>query len=274
MHWHVEPSPHGILSLQPLEHFPAGLLYGYGVYTTFRLPIAKRWLNAHFDRLENDARTLGLVIPGSRSQLHNLISQAYIPEQPILRLSLVADIAGYGDFYTGHTIPAQLLISSRPNSSPNPTGLRLKTFHYQRPLSLTKLAPIAELVHWRRQAMIEGFDDLLLINTAGHCSETSTANLFFIKEGQLYTQEPTRDHCLPGITRLQVLESAQALELTIHVEPVSAESAQHFDGAFLCNAAQGLMPVQSIDNIPLPWPNQSQGLLKQLQQAVAHCQAE
>lgn len=275
MHWEIDLKPHPSPAPTALSGFPAGLLYGYSVYTTFRYPIAERWLMAHWNRLQRDAAQLGLIGSHSLEQVRNAIQTVYQPGLPIVRLSLMADVAHYGELYTQKDIPSRLFLSMRPAPQSFRTengGHRLKSIRYLRPLPHIKLAPIAELIHWKRQALSEGFDDLLLVNQASHISEASTANIFFMRGEGLITPDPERDGCLPGITRLQVIEAARQCQWPISTATISAGDLEGMDGAFLCNAAQGMIPVTQIDNTPLPWPDASKerfhqlhGLLSQIQ---------
>ena len=279
MHWELDLLTAAQPTWLPIERFPASLLYGYGVYTTFRYPLADRWLTTHWERLQQNAAHLHLELPirdlDSKSLLKSILQHmSNVSDTPVIRLSVIADIDHYGDFYEKAQLPARLLLSVRPAPPVTARKRRLKTIRYQRPLPGIKLTPIAELIHWKRQAQAEGFDDILLVNSAGHISEASTSNIFFMQGERLFTPEPQRDACLPGITRLQVLEAARHLNLFVSDEPVAHPVTPGWDAAFLCNAAQGLVAVESIDTIHLPWPEDSQERFHALQASLAQVQQE
>ena len=253
--------------LQEAGYFPVGLLFGYGAYTTLRLPIADEWLDAHLNRLAHDARSLGLDWRYSHTLLKKEIRGLYQPEEPVIRLSAFADVDGYGDFYSAQPIPCRLLISTRSAPMPSVSGLSLQSADYGRPLPAIKTGPMADLILLKRQARAAGFDDVLFINRQGCISEASTANVFLIRDGALHTPDPQRDGCLPGITRLQVLQAAsQAGVATETGQPLPLVLAKQAEGAFLCNAAQGIIPVRRIDDTPLPWPPSAQTVLKAMQE--------
>lgn len=247
--------------------FPIGLLFGYSVYTTLRLPIADEWLSAHFNRLENDVHTMGLNWRYTHDQLQEAIHQCFQQEEPVIRLSAFANVNGYGDFYSGQALPCRLLLSTRPVPLISGSGLSLQSIEYERTLPAIKLGAMADLIYRKRQARQARFEDVLLINRQGNISEASTANIFLIQDNTLHTPDPHRDGCLPGITRLQVLQAAQQAGLTVQSDsPLSLKDACTADGAFLCNAAQGIIPVQRIDQTSLPWPPSATEIVRSLRE--------
>lgn len=264
MHWEIhQPTLANSLESEEWPAFSTGFLYGYSVYTTFKLPLQDVWLKAHLSRLANNAKALGLEWSFSVDSLLELIPHHFHPETPVCRLSLIPKVESYGDFYQQTPIPGRLFLSLR-TAPPKPLPISLKTVAYTRPLPEIKLGGIGELIFFKRQAQTEGFDDILLVNAQGDFCEASTANVFFICQGQLYSPQPTKNHCLPGITRLRVLEIAKALKMTVHETSLKPEALIRIDGAFLTNAVQGVIPVRRIDNISLPWPDCSTALLDQI----------
>ncbi|HEY9685961.1 MAG TPA: aminotransferase class IV [Coleofasciculaceae cyanobacterium] len=267
MHWEL-PAEEGSPPREWLN-FPTALLYGYQVYTTFRWPIEARWLHRHMERLESDARAIGLDWRCDRENLTRQLEACFQQEMPVMRLTVVADADAYGDFFKAPSPSGRLLLSTRTL----PAGrelLRLKSIRYQRPLPTIKLGAMAPLILTRRKAMAGGFDDVLLVSPQGHLCEASTANIFFIREGGLYTPDPERDGCLPGITRLQVLEAAETLGIPIQTKsPISVWALRRMDGAFLTNAVQGIEPVRCVDQIAFPWSDSAMELLKKLVTALS-----
>ncbi len=89
-------------------------------------------------------------------------------------------------------------------------------------------------------------DEALMCDLEGHIAEGATSNLWFVRDGELYT--PTTDGpVLPGITRQIVLELACDAGLTVHegaYEPVAVRDA---DEAFLTNRTWELRPVATLD---------------------------
>jgi branched-subunit amino acid aminotransferase/4-amino-4-deoxychorismate lyase len=297
MHLEILPPATSEFPAHGCPGFPSGLLFGYSVYTTFRWPLSTRWLHAHLDRLEQHATFLRLDWPFPKAWLVQqfeealqgtlLQQQASPSEQLACRLTACADVEGYGDFYapdvthsketeanmaidTPSKLPTRLFLSTRSLPPTPGIGLRLKTIPYQRPLPQIKTGAMAESILLKRQAQSEGFDDLLFINPNGACSEASTSNIFLVRDDALFTPEPQRDGCLPGITRLQVLEAASILGISaFDTQPLSLPDIRNAQALFLTNAAQGIIPARSIDDYVLPWPDSSQRIVNTLVKALS-----
>lgn len=260
---HAEETPVS----QLLEQVPSGLLYGYSVYTTLKMPISEQGIDLHLQRLKKDCKALGLQWRYTDSRILERLNALFQPGEPVFRLTVCADVESYSDFYAEDaSLPSRLLISSRPAPQRPADGVRLKTVSHQRPLPTLKHGAMAETILLKRQARKDGFDDILLMNAQGHACESSTANLFLVRNGQLQTPEPVRDGCLPGITRQLILDGANAQRIPIGFEPVSLNELQSAQGAFLTNATQGLVPVHAIDGQVLPWPSEA----KRISQALGH----
>jgi 4-amino-4-deoxychorismate lyase len=270
MYWELfNPQQAESQTSQPLSDFPEGLLYGYSVYTTLKMPCPEQLMDWHLQRLKKDCKAMGLSWRYTDHWVMKQLKTLFQAEKPVFRLSVCADLEGYSAFYTPKTaLPSRLFLTSRP-ASPTPIeGLHLKTVDHQRSMPTVKHGAMAETILQKRQAQQAGFDDILLMNSQGHACETSTANLFLIKNGILRTPEPIRDGCLPGLTRQQILAGAQNQKISRDTEPITLETLQNSDGVFLSNAVQGLIAVQSINHQNLPWPNEAKRLLMGLSQTV------
>jgi branched-subunit amino acid aminotransferase/4-amino-4-deoxychorismate lyase len=265
MHWEIDTTKPSCL--RELPEFPTGLLYGYSVYTTFKLPLAEVWLQAHLERLESNAKAIGLAWLFNQTEILETIYQLYQPEAPVYRLSLIPRVSHYGDLYSQSNIPSGLLFSLRPTPSKF-RNIALKTVAYSRPVASIKISGMGELIFFRRHAQATGFDDILLVAADGFISEASTANLFFIQKQTLCTPNPTEHACLPGITRMRVLKAASEFNIPIRESSIRAHEIPTLEGAFLTNAAQNIIPIARIDTFNLPWPASATAMMNQLETAL------
>lgn len=260
-HWQLSSK-----QLQPTATIPPAILSGFCVYTTFRISLQPIWIQAHLNRLAENARFLGLDWPFSHLELLQQIHSIRTSDEPIIRITAYANVASFHELFQKNALACHLLISARPAPNP-PHPLRLKTVSFKRPFPTIKLGAIASEIYLKRQAMAKSYADVLLVNQAGHITEASTANFFAIDaQNQLHTPP---DDCLPGITRLQIIEIAKQLDLPVHTRPIPQHEIPHFTGAFLTNAAQGIIPIEQIDHTRLSWPAQNNSLLEPLQTKLA-----
>ncbi len=265
----------------PLADCPAGLMYGMAVYTTFRFPLADCWWNAHLTRLKENAAQLGLSLPFPADVIRLALEALIETEgctQSVFRLTAIADVQEYGDFYTGTENglkPARLLLSARKSGTsvlssagPLQSPVAVKAVDAIRPLPLIKHSGMADVIRLKQAALLSGFSEILLAQN-GILREASTSNIFLIQAGQLLTPDPVRDGCLPGITRQRVLLTAKGLGIPVaETGPLLMRDLPHWDGAFLTNAAQGIRPVSRIDQHALPWPSEAKGWIQALAESL------
>jgi branched-subunit amino acid aminotransferase/4-amino-4-deoxychorismate lyase len=264
MHW--EFLPNGEVRPETPDNSAGSLLCGYSVYTTFRWPLPHRWWIAHIERLSSNARALALDWPFREADLRNAITQIAQPERPILRLTAFASPDSYGELFQNAPLPVRLWLNARPMPQSPIVPLNLKTEIYKRPLPLIKQGSMVESIHLKREAQVEGIDDVLFTSKAGTIRETSTANIFGILDGKLHTPSPERDGCLPGITRLQVQALAETLGIPYsESQAIFTTELLQADGAFLTNAVQGIIPVAGINGKQLAWIPQASAILETLQ---------
>ena len=95
------------------------------------------------------------------------------------------------------------------------------------------------------EAKDNGYDEALLLDSDGFLAEGPGSNLFFEKNGELYT--PQTGNILPGITRATIIELCNELKISIHTGLYNTELLENADGAFLCGTAAELIGVNSIN---------------------------
>lgn len=95
-----------------------------------------------------------------------------------------------------------------------------------------------------------GASKALLLNEAGHVTETAFANLVIVKGNKLIS--PTRDTILPGISLQTVEELCPAAGLTFHERDLSLSDCMTADEVMLCGTAFCLASVSRIDDTTFP----------------------
>lgn len=271
MYWELfNPHTEDAYGVQSLEQFPDGLLYGYSVYTTLKMPLSEQGIDLHLQRLKKDCKAMRLQWRFTDHAILTRLKKLFNPSLPIIRLTVSADTQGYGSFSsTEGPLPTRLYVSARADAGKPKQGLKLKTVQHQRPMPLTKHGDMAETILLKREAKEAGFDDILLVNPQGHLCEASTSNLFLIQGETVCTSDPVRDGCLPGITRQLLLDNAKIQRISLSTEPLTTATLQKADGLFLTNATQGVRQVESVDGHHLPWPNGAKRLAESLTHMIS-----
>ena len=101
-----------------------------------------------------------------------------------------------------------------------------------------------------QEAKANGFDEALLEDMNGNIAEGPGANIFFEKDGKLFT--PAGGNILMGITRATVLEICADLGITVTEKICSYDELKKADTAFFCGTAAEVIGWGSIDDYTFP----------------------
>lgn len=246
------------------------LHYGYGVFEGIR---AYRTASGetrifkaveHYERLHRSAEALNLPYHWTVQELidatyevlkQNSQQDAYI--RPLVyapaNMSFNPNTESHLAIMTWEMQPflgdKLLRVYNSPYQRPNPKGFHIHakaTGHYVNSILASQ------------DAKSRGYDEALLSDMNGFIAEGPGANMFFEKDGVLYT--PAAGNILTGITRATVLEICKDLGIRVEEKACSREELFKADSAFFCGTAAEVIGWASIDDyeFPLAW-NESLG---------------
>jgi branched-chain amino acid aminotransferase len=103
----------------------------------------------------------------------------------------------------------------------------------------------------KSEAMLNGYDEAMVLNADGHLSEGSAENLFIVRGGKLITP-PVTANILEGITRQLIINLAKT-ELGVETVERQIDRTEVYiaDEAFFCGTGVEITPIGSVDQIPL-----------------------
>lgn len=232
------------------------LHYGYGVFEgvrSYNTAQGTRIFKAqeHNERLIRSAALLGIPFETTTDELtdisyevlrRNGMTDAYLrplvlcdPNMTLIngqKGRLVVAAWNWGA-YLGEKL---LHLKISPYCRPHPRSIHIEAKavgHYVNSILATS------------DAKRSGFDEALLLDCEGYLAEGPGANLFFEKNGQLYT--PALGHILPGITRATVLEICKELDIPVEEGRYTSEDLLEADSAFFCGTGAEVIGIQSID---------------------------
>jgi branched-chain amino acid aminotransferase len=236
--------------------FDRGFLYGdalfEGVLVTRGRPF--RW-REHIGRLQRGAKFLKLTVPFSRDELLGhalkLVQRNQMPEC-ILRLSITRGITerGYSPknaaspsvVMTLH--PAPVIDDKKiPRWRVITASLRLPV---NDPLTSFKTANKLTQVLARAEADAAGAQEAILLNTDGRLAEGTTSNLFWIKDGVVFTPA-LPDGALPGVTRALVPGLCVKMSIKFKEKKARPRELRQADGTFLTMTSMGIVEIESLD---------------------------
>jgi branched-chain amino acid aminotransferase len=103
----------------------------------------------------------------------------------------------------------------------------------------------------KTDAVMNGFDEAIVLTQEGHVSEGSAENLFIVKDGALVTS-PITDDILEGITRSTLMALADK-ELGVPTIERSIDRTELYvaDEAFFCGTGVQIAAITEIDHRPV-----------------------
>jgi branched-chain amino acid aminotransferase len=99
----------------------------------------------------------------------------------------------------------------------------------------------------KTEAMLNGFDEALVLSGDGHISEGSAENIFVIRDGVLATP-PVSDDILEGITRAGIMEICEELGLRVVERSIDRSEIYVADEAFFCGTGAQISPIIEVDH--------------------------
>lgn len=230
-----------------------GFLYGDGIYETIRIHHGKPFLwEWHMTRLIAGAETIKLKIPLTPLEILEKTKELiYLngSKNCIARLTVTRGSSERGYDFTGDEISTSLIcLYEMPATGKKSVSLSITNTRVAASDILTKIKSNNKLssIMAKRFAKERNTDDGLMINSEGNITETSSANIFCIKDGVVRTP-PINDGVLPGVTRRLTLGLASYLGLAVKEESITPMNLKQANAIFVTSAATGIRNVEQIE---------------------------
>src|SRR5262247_382200 len=97
----------------------------------------------------------------------------------------------------------------------------------------------------KREALLDGYDEAILLDSTGLVSEASGENIFLVRDGVIAT--PTLHSVLGGITRATALELARDKGIPVEERAITRDELYIADEVFLTGTAAEITPIREID---------------------------
>jgi branched-chain amino acid aminotransferase len=99
----------------------------------------------------------------------------------------------------------------------------------------------------KREALVAGYDEAILLDQQGYVGEATGENVFLVRDGVLYTP-PVSGGILEGITRESILRIAQDKGVRVEERRFSRDYLYCADEVFMCGTAAEITPVREVDD--------------------------
>ncbi len=238
-------------------HYGTGAFEGIRCYkadsgsAVFRLP-------EHVDRFFGSAHILQMDLPFSRAEVAEAILETIrVNKIDACYIRPLAYI-GYGAMgvYPKDN-PVQVSIAVWPWGSylgeeGIKNGIRVKISSFSRPsVNATMVrskttANYANSLLAKREAVKDGYDEAMLLDTDGYVAEGSGENVFMVRKGVLKT--PPLTSILEGITRETIIQLAAERGIRVVEERFTRDELYVADEAFFTGTAAEITPIRDVDN--------------------------
>ena len=98
----------------------------------------------------------------------------------------------------------------------------------------------------KREALLDGFDEAIMLDTQGLVSECTGENIFVVRDGKIRT--PPLYSVLDGITRASMIEVARDRGYKIEETQLTRDDLYVADEIFLTGTAAEVTPIREIDH--------------------------
>lgn len=250
-----------------IDLYSQSLHYGYSVFEGIR---SYKTINGdtrifkaveHYERLRNSAAATNIPFEYSVNELidityqllaKNNLEDAYIRPLVYVPANMSFSLSSESHLFMAVWVMAPFFgeklmrVMTSSFQRPNPRGFKIEAKaagHYVNSMLAS------------HEAKSKGFDEALLTDINGFVAEGTGANVFFEKNGKLFTPPP--GNILPGITRATVLEICNQLQIEVEEKFFTTEELKAADSAFFCGTAAEVVGWESFDDVTFPkaWNN-------------------
>ena len=236
-----------------LDAVTAAALYGRGVFTTVAVRRGRPFLwDAHWSRLLAHAERAGVECDFGDNEaallLARLIEANGVVEGRARVHLLARAVRGRWKLDSEGGASDLLMLTADPWPAPESLALtvspyRVNTFS---PLVGVKAAGRLEQVLAWEEARSRDFDEAVVCNERGEVVSATTANLFWVKHGTVYTPMLAAG-AVAGTTRARVIELAARLAVPLSEGAHALHDLAEADEVFLTSASLGVALVTTFD---------------------------
>jgi branched-chain amino acid aminotransferase len=237
-----------------------GVFEGVRAYGTSRGPAIFR-LRDHTDRLFRSAHILHMPMPVTKDEIDaahfevlraNNLTDCYF--RPIVFFG--GEAVGVGA--KGNSTHVAVIAWSwnaylGANAATN--GIRVKTSSYVRYPVNAAHGHAKACGHYinsmlaNHEAVRDGYDEALLLDSRGFVAEGSTENLFIVQGNRLMT--PERSVVLEGITRDTIMTLASDMGMVVVERTIARDEVYTAEEAFYTGTAAEIVPIRELDGRPI-----------------------
>jgi branched-chain amino acid aminotransferase len=229
----------------------AGLMNGWGLFTTTRIFQGEAFAyERHWRRLEKDAKRIRLPFPFNSEKVRRHLGELLNANQVVegtARIYMIYNRVGF--WQSDEPMPEVDLILCTAGLPAHSEEARLAVAEHGRhaasPLAGVKTTAWLNNVWHLAEAQKAGWTEVILLNERGEVSECTSANIFCVKDGAVFTP-PLSSGCLEGVTRSVLLEIAAHAGVPMSEKILRLEDLHAADEVFITSTNRTLLGVSEI----------------------------
>jgi branched-chain amino acid aminotransferase len=214
-------------------------------------------LREHYERLLRSCKILHMTLPYTVEELID-ISVELVRRNGQREDVYLRPVAYKGDQIIGvrlHNLEDHFVLTAEPMGDYiEMTGLRCGVSSWRRiddnalPARAKIIGGYVNAAFAKTEAVLNGYDEAIMLTHEGHVSEGSAENIFLAINGELVTPAAT-ENILLGITRDTVIQLAhRELNRITRERAVDRTELYIADEIFLCGTGAQIAPVTSVDH--------------------------
>ena len=242
-------------------HYGCGAFEGVRAYDTVNGTAIFR-LTEHTQRLLNSAKILRMKMPFTHEQVNEAQKEVVRANQ--LKSCYIRPLVWIGSEKLGvspkgntiHVMVAAWAWGAYLGDEGLKKGIRVKTSSYTRHhvnITMTQAKAVSNYsnsILANMEALDDGYDEALLLDSTGFVSEGAGENVFLIKDGVIYTPDLSAG-ALNGITRNTVLHIAKDLGLEVVQKRITRDECYIADEMFFTGTAAEVTPIRELDRVQI-----------------------
>jgi len=236
-----------------IDYLDRGFMYGDGVFESLRTYNGKPFmLDEHLKRLNKAAKLMHIKVVDLKGPVLKTLKANDLKESYIKIMITRGVASGHGlDIKNVRSKPTILIVVDKMKEYPAVTyskGWAAVITNIKRgdTLSNVKTLNYANNVLAKLDAADRKANEAIMLTHEGYLAEGTVSNLFFVKDGKLYTPS-LKAGILNGITRALVIESAKKLKLNVIEGLFEKAELYHADECFIIFSGAGIVPIVKVD---------------------------
>jgi len=229
--------------------FDNSVMYAEGLFEMF-LGVGNEVIFAeeHLRRLYRGAKLIDLKMPITKETLRRWMQKTLAAHPAKIKKLRLTVTCGLSKKWFGTQGKPQIILNAGPHEMPvKPFRLLLAPFRLDERSVFRRIKTLSYTIHAvaLKQAQARRYDDALLLNNRDQVAEVTSANIFWLDRGRIYTP-PLSSGCLDGVTRRIVFREVRKLGYRIDEKNISLPKLLQTDEIFISSSTKLVIPVSRI----------------------------